>query len=171
MLKTSKKQTNNDSENLEERNNMIVAHFFFSVVWSIGSTIKRQAIEKFDAFLRTFIDPETGKRPKDLTFQNSLLFPRPFTVYDYVWVRKQYGGMWLNWNYLIEHQALASTTPIKVGESFVFEWDLVSYPTFGIKPHELIINTTETVKINYFCEKIYMRDNHVMFIGPTGEFG
>jgi hypothetical protein len=128
LLKSTKKQAPNDNnENIEERNNMIVAHFSFSIVWSIGSVVQKQAADRFDSFLRSLTESESNTRPKDLNIQNNLLFPRSFTVYDYVWVRKQYGGMWLNWNYLIEHQTLSPTTAIKVYYTFMCLWVRVPF--------------------------------------------
>ena len=45
----------------EERTNMIVSYFFFSVVWSIGATLDANSRIKFDEFFRSLCDMDSAK--------------------------------------------------------------------------------------------------------------
>lgn len=45
----------------EERTNMLVAYFLFSVVWSLGSTLDNDSRIKFDEFFRELCDMEASK--------------------------------------------------------------------------------------------------------------
>lgn len=51
---------------IEERTSMIVAHFLFSIVWSIGATLDGSSRLKFDEFFRALCDMEgsTAKYPR-----------------------------------------------------------------------------------------------------------
>jgi dynein heavy chain len=49
---------------MEERSNMVVAHFMFSLVWSIGATLDGQSRLKFDEFFRALCDEQNTKHPK-----------------------------------------------------------------------------------------------------------
>ena len=46
---------------LEERSNMMVAHFLFSLVWSVGAVLDGQSRIKFDEFFRDLCDSEGTK--------------------------------------------------------------------------------------------------------------
>lgn len=46
---------------LEERYNMVIAHFLFSVVWSIGGALEGTSRLKFDEFFRSLCDMEGDK--------------------------------------------------------------------------------------------------------------
>ena len=46
------------SQIIEERTNMLLAHFLFSVVWSIGGTLDGPSRLKFDEFFRGVCDGE-----------------------------------------------------------------------------------------------------------------
>ena len=46
------------SQIIEERTNMLLAHFLFSVVWSVGGTLDGPSKLKFDEFFRGVCDGE-----------------------------------------------------------------------------------------------------------------
>ena len=46
---------------LEERSNMLIAHFIFSLVWSVGAVLDGQSRLKFDEFFRTLCEMEGSK--------------------------------------------------------------------------------------------------------------
>ena len=47
------------------RSNMLVAHFLFSLVWSVGGTLDGQSRIKFDEFFRSLCEMDTsGKYPR-----------------------------------------------------------------------------------------------------------
>ena len=45
----------------EERTNMTVAYFFFSMVWSVGATLDASSRLKFDEFFRALCDMDGPK--------------------------------------------------------------------------------------------------------------
>ncbi len=56
-----------DQKLQEERSNMAVAHFLFSVVWSIGATLDGPSRLKFDEFFRTLCEMDhSGKYPRSV---------------------------------------------------------------------------------------------------------
>ena len=47
---------------------MLVAHFLFSLVWSVGGTLDGQSRIKFDEFFRSLCEMDTsGKYPRYVT--------------------------------------------------------------------------------------------------------
>ena len=51
----------------EECNNMIVAHFLFSLVWSVGGTLDGASRLKFDEFFRSLCEmDQSGKYPRSV---------------------------------------------------------------------------------------------------------
>lgn len=138
-----------EQKTAEEKNNMILCYFFFSIVWSIGGNLKQNSREKFDVFFRDLLELTSEKekhaKPKDLQFPKSLLPPKRDTIYDFIYIRKQYGS-WNSWSTLLEPQIIA---PNAVAS-------------------DCIISTTETLKQTFFLDKLLMRDKQVLLIGPTG---
>lgn len=45
-----------DQKSDEEKNNMLICLFLFTVVWSLGGVLKHASREKFDAFFRELCD-------------------------------------------------------------------------------------------------------------------
>ncbi|XP_064633532.1 dynein axonemal heavy chain 3-like isoform X2 [Lineus longissimus] len=132
---------------IEERTNMLICHFFFSIVWSIGGTLEGLSRVKFDEFLRNVLDSESGKvqRPKDLKIARNLLIPKKGSIYDYVYIRKNFGS-WCTWSSLVEKLEISS----------------------GAKVNELIIQTVETVRQRFFLNKFLPQNKPLLFVGPTG---
>jgi hypothetical protein len=62
----SAKEAMNASEKrlMEEKIDSIVAHFFLSVIWSIGAVLKHASREKFNSFFNDLCDNSIGKYPK-----------------------------------------------------------------------------------------------------------
>ncbi|XP_069141245.1 dynein axonemal heavy chain 3-like isoform X4 [Argopecten irradians] len=155
----------NDQKIIEERTNMLISYFFFSVVWSIGGALDANSRIKFDEFFRTLCDAEAGgtvskypklghiTRPKDLKFSRGLMIPKKGLVYDHVYIRKQFGS-WYTWSSLIQ--------PFKIDDKAKRDREL------RIMINELIINTVETERQRYFLERLVMLDIPTLFVGPTG---
>ncbi|XP_052058680.1 dynein axonemal heavy chain 3-like isoform X1 [Mytilus californianus] len=152
---------------IEERTNMVVSYFFFSIVWSIGAILDLNSRIKFDEFFRALceMDASTSKypkvrgmtRPKDLKFARNLLIPKKGTVYDHVYIKRQYGS-WNLWSSMI--------TPFSIDEKAKLTLNLEKSTTLPI--NELIINTVETERQKYFLEKLIMQEKPLLFVGPTG---
>ena len=51
---------------IEEKTNMIIAHFLFSIVWSVGATLDDISRIKFDEFFRALCEMEnpSSKYPR-----------------------------------------------------------------------------------------------------------
>ncbi|CAH1783205.1 unnamed protein product, partial [Owenia fusiformis] len=94
-----------DSKIIEERTVMIISHFFFALVWSTAGTVDGPSRIKFDDFYRTLCEMEGEKskypKPPELKFARNLLIPKKGLVFDYVFMRKQYGS-WYTWESQIE---------------------------------------------------------------------
>ncbi len=56
--------TASQKKEMEEKNDMIVAYFFMSVVWTIGSVLKQTSREKFSSFFIELCDNSIKKYPK-----------------------------------------------------------------------------------------------------------
>lgn len=55
----------------------------------------------------------TGKypRPKELKIARNLLIPKRGLVYDYVYMRKQYGA-WTKWDNLVENPSIGEKAQV-----------------------------------------------------------
>ncbi|KAK3779689.1 hypothetical protein RRG08_013644 [Elysia crispata] len=141
----------------EERTNMSVAYFFFSIVWSVGATLDASSRLKFDEFFRSLCEMEAPKdkypKPKDLKFPRALLIPKKGTVYDHVFIRKQYGS-WNPWTSLVQ--------PVNIDEKAQRDTDL------RIMINALIVNTVDTERQRYFLHRFLLKDTPMLFVGPTG---
>lgn len=80
-----------------------------------------------------------------MTFPKHVLLPKRLSLYDYIYVKKNYGS-WNTWSSLIEPQTIPAT----------------------VKPTEVFINTVETLRQTYFFEKLLKREYQVIHVGPTG---
>lgn len=71
----------------------------FSLIWSLGSTIRGDSRNKFDAFFRKLISGSIDQYQKPQTFKltKNQLFPDNGTIYDYVYDKKN-NGTWILWS-------------------------------------------------------------------------
>ena len=63
VAEESKKVSLSDQKLLEERMNMIVAHFLFSIVWTVGAMLDGPSRLKFDEFFKSLCE-ESSKHPR-----------------------------------------------------------------------------------------------------------
>ncbi|XP_059151038.1 dynein axonemal heavy chain 3-like [Physella acuta] len=139
----------NEKKLEEERTNMTVAYFMFSVVWAVGATLDNNSRIMFDQFFRELCDMEGSKdqypKPKDLKFPRAVLIPKKGLVYDHVFIRKQFGS-WSPWTSLV--------TAVNIDDK--------------AQINSLIINTVETERQRYFLALFLQKDLPLLFVGPTG---
>ncbi|XP_071815449.1 dynein axonemal heavy chain 3-like isoform X3 [Apostichopus japonicus] len=132
----------------EERTNMLICNFLFAMVWSVGATVEGSFRDNFSEFFKQLCDmDQTGRhpRPAELKFARNLLIPKRGSVFDYVYIRKNYGS-WNRWETLIEPTVITDKT--NVGD--------------------LIIKTVDTERQLYFLRKLLLQDKPLLFVGPTG---
>ncbi|XP_041348477.1 dynein heavy chain 3, axonemal-like isoform X2 [Gigantopelta aegis] len=134
---------------IEEQTNMLISYFFFSVVWSVGATLDTNSRIKFDEFFKTLCEMEGSSakypKPKELKFSRGLMIPKKGTVFDHVYIKRQYGS-WNLWSSLVKPMNIDSKADI----------------------NSLIINTAETERQRYFLERFLLKGKPVLFVGPTG---
>ena len=73
----------------------------------------------FSEFFKTLCDSDvTGKhpRPKDLKLARNLLIPKRGSIYDYVYMRKNYGA-WTKWENLVENEAIGEKAQVSCQEN------------------------------------------------------
>ncbi|XP_071486244.1 dynein axonemal heavy chain 3-like [Diadema antillarum] len=139
-----------DQKVLEERTNMMLCYFLFSLVWSVGVSVDGASRDNFSEFFKQLCDMDSsGKhpRPKDLKFARSLLIPKRGSVFDYVYTRKTFGA-WNRWETLVTPTEIAESTQMMV--------------------NELIIKTVDTERQLFFLRKLLLQEQPVLFVGPTG---
>ena len=54
-----------EQKSVEEKNNMVICYFFFTIVWSIGGVLNKSSREKFDLYFRELLERNSDKE-KDL---------------------------------------------------------------------------------------------------------
>ena len=61
-----KEPSMSDQKIIEERTNMLICYFLFSIVWSVGATLDENSRIKFDEFFRSLceMDGAKDKHPK-----------------------------------------------------------------------------------------------------------
>lgn len=89
----------------------------FSLIWSIGSTVKSESRDKFDSFFRQIVYGNIPQYPKPATFKilKSNLFPELGTVYDYVYDKKNYGS-WILWSEKLDMKRIPPDSKVKINQ-------------------------------------------------------
>ncbi|XP_076448252.1 dynein axonemal heavy chain 3-like [Babylonia areolata] len=153
----------------EDQTNLLIAHFFFAIVWSVGATLDARSRIKFDEFFKSLCEMEGNNakypRPKELKFSRALMIPKKGTVYDHVYIQRQYGS-WNTWTSLV--QAVSIGEKAQATQNSVFSTEVAKDQELRIMINALIINTSETVRQRFFLERFLSLDKPVLFVGPTG---
>lgn len=55
------KTTISEQKIIEEKTNMLICYFLFSIVWSVGATLDENSRIKFDEFFRSLCEMESTK--------------------------------------------------------------------------------------------------------------
>ncbi|GAB1598116.1 dynein heavy chain 3, axonemal-like [Argonauta hians] len=130
----------------EEKYRMIITNFLFALVWSLSATLTLDSSKKFQVFFHKLFEGEVIKaRPKDMKFTRDLLIPKKGSIYDYIYLKKQYGA-WRTWESLMEPTIITEKT----------------------KLNEIMVNTKETEKQNHFLKLFFHYGKPLLFIGLTG---
>lgn len=85
----------------------------FSLIWSLGSTIKNDSRNKFDTFFRKIIlgNNDHYSKPPSFKLTKNHLFPETGTVYDYVYDKKN-NGSWILWSEKIDLKRIPPDTKV-----------------------------------------------------------
>ncbi|CAI9716307.1 dynein heavy chain 3, axonemal-like isoform X2 [Octopus vulgaris] len=130
----------------EEKSNMIITHFLFALVWSLSATLTFDSSLKFQEFFHKLCETESiNARPKEMKFSRSLLIPKKGSIYDYIYMKKQYGS-WRTWESLVDPTIITGKT----------------------KMNKVLVNTKETEKQNFFLRLFFNQGKPLLFVGPTG---
>ncbi|CAH8492971.1 unnamed protein product, partial [Dicrocoelium dendriticum] len=146
------------------------AIFMFSVVWSLGTVLPTESRVRFDAFFRDLVSGTNVAHPKPKTIKltKSNSFPERLTVYDF-WFDKRSNGSWREWSQCTASglDRLDETEPVD---------PMTGVPTGGtVSPtaqdagaSDFIVNTVETIRMNYFLNLYISRQVPLLLVGPTG---
>nr|XP_039250666.1 dynein heavy chain 3, axonemal-like [Styela clava] len=134
---------------IEERGNMLIAHFLFATIWSIAGVIEEDSRDRFNDFFREMFEQNPIKGihapPKELKIPRNLLIPKRGSVFDYVYVKKTYGS-WHRWANLTKTPDLSDDTKLS----------------------NVIIDTVDTYRQTYFLRKFVASGKPLLLVGPTG---
>ncbi|EUB58895.1 Dynein heavy chain 7, axonemal [Echinococcus granulosus] len=122
--------------------------FIFSLVWSLGSALSLDERARFDVMLRDLLSGSgtDRERPTSLKLSGkSNALPDRLTVYDFVFERKSTGS-WIEW-------AARLATP-ELGRDEL--------------PQDMIVPTTETVRMSYFLDIYLSHRIPMLIVGYTG---
>nr|XP_026694595.1 dynein heavy chain 3, axonemal isoform X2 [Ciona intestinalis] len=138
-----------DLKAIEERGNMVIAHFLFAIVWSISACVDGNSRERFSDFFRELLDTDGSKsghpRPRELRISRNLMIPKRGSVYDYVYMKQNYGS-WHRWENLTKKSELNERTNLS----------------------NVIIETVDTYRQHFFLQKFINQNKQLLFVGPTG---
>ncbi|CAF1048753.1 unnamed protein product, partial [Brachionus calyciflorus] len=144
-----KKELNSHEKRIEEdRKDMLVAYFIWSLVWSIGNILRQESREKFSYYFLNLIhgNNKDYPRPRDLQFGKSALIPKENnTIYDYAYVHRNL-GIWVKWSSLIDEFIIPK----------------------NVKPIDVFVTTIETYRQTFFLQKLLVKNYPVIFVGNTG---
>uniref|UniRef100_H2YSD8 AAA+ ATPase domain-containing protein n=1 Tax=Ciona savignyi TaxID=51511 RepID=H2YSD8_CIOSA len=136
-------------EDDDTERNMVIAHFFFAIVWSVAACVDGNSRERFNDFFRDLLDTDGGKvgfpRPRELRIPRNLLIPKRGSIFDYVYIKQNYGS-WHRWDNLTQNPELTDSTQLS----------------------NVIIQTVDTYRQTYFLKKFISRNEQLLFVGPTG---
>ncbi|EDV21418.1 uncharacterized protein TRIADDRAFT_60039 [Trichoplax adhaerens] len=124
------------------------ALFQFALVWSLGAVIEGDSRAKFDEWFKP-LAAGTNKNfplPKDLKMPKNIQYPNRGSIYEYVYLKSDVGGMWKKWEHTRENIPIPATANI----------------------HEIIVPTMETIRQEFFLNEFIKKEKSLMFIGPTG---
>ncbi|RZF36882.1 hypothetical protein LSTR_LSTR004570 [Laodelphax striatellus] len=121
--------------------------FFVAILWGLGSTMTGDSRKRFDVFYRALLNGENKEKPKPSKFKltKHQLFPDRGTVWDWMFTKKN-NGTWSLWIDTVEKVPIAP----------------------NVKISELIIQTDETARQQYFLKTFLAMNIPLLFIGPTG---
>ncbi|CAH0726011.1 unnamed protein product, partial [Brenthis ino] len=130
--------------------------FFFSSIWSIGSTLESDGRPKFDMLFRGLLEKEFPEKvleilgyPKEIAKpekQYIFTIPKDGSVYDYRFI-KEGKGKWKPW-----HDDVVSAPPI----------------SRDTPPNQILVTTLDSVRYLALFKLLVTHHKAVMMVGPTG---
>ncbi|XP_052264555.1 dynein axonemal heavy chain 3-like isoform X1 [Dreissena polymorpha] len=123
--------------------------FLFSLIWSLGATLSGDSRKKFDVFFRNIINgtDEENPKPKSIKITKSNTIPERGTIYDFSFEKKG-SGQWIDWMDTLDRSTLSLAADAKISD--------------------LIIQTNETARQNFFLNTFISHERPMLFVGPTG---
>ncbi|KAK9508782.1 hypothetical protein O3M35_006257 [Rhynocoris fuscipes] len=119
----------------------------FCILWGCGSPMIGESRTKFDTFYRSLTTGGIAEHPKPINFKATKhqLFPEKGTVWDW-YFDKRGNGSWVPWLETLEKSPIPQNA----------------------KVIELIIQTDDTAKQNFFIRLFLKVGIPFLFVGPTG---
>ncbi|KAL8585021.1 Dynein heavy chain 3, axonemal [Nucella lapillus] len=123
--------------------------FLFAMVWTVGGSIKEDSKSAFDQFFRTLISGinDAHPKPKSSKITKANAFPERGTVFDYCFLKKA-SGHWVYWMDLMESKKSADDAHTKASD--------------------MMVETSETLRQEYFLHVYLSHTIPILLIGPTG---
>ncbi|VDO05387.1 unnamed protein product [Rodentolepis nana] len=118
--------------------------FIFGIIWSIGGALNHDERARFDIFYRELLS-NSEKRPASVKLGKNTSIPDRLTVYDFMFERKS-TGTWVEW------ASRLNSSEISRDE----------------RPQDMIVPTTETVRMSYFLDLYLSHRIPMLIVGPTG---
>ncbi|XP_019624138.1 PREDICTED: dynein heavy chain 12, axonemal-like isoform X1 [Branchiostoma belcheri] len=121
--------------------------FIWSLIWSVGATSDGDGRDRFDKWLREFLQGKDEKFPMPSTIGKiDVPIPDQGTVYDYLFETKG-RGKWIPWTNMISSTLTADK---------------------NTKMSEILVPTMDTARYTYIMDVCIRHGRTLMYVGPTG---
>ena len=133
-----------ESVEMKQRFNIIDQKFMFAITWSIGGSLTFDSRKKFDSYLRRLVSGDIT----DYKFEKKINLPDSGQVFEYLLQLKEGKNdtEWVKWLDLVKTENISPK----------------------IQPHEIMVETTDTVRYSHLLKMFITNDIPTLFCGPTG---
>ncbi|XP_076458174.1 dynein axonemal heavy chain 3-like [Babylonia areolata] len=124
--------------------------FLFAMVWTVGGSIREESKKAFDTFFRNLITGlnDAHPKPKSSKITKANAFPERGTVFEYCFLKKS-SGQWAHWMDMLD----AKKASAEASHS---------------KASDLMIETSETMRQEFFLHVYLEHKIPILQVGPTG---
>jgi len=148
------RELENEKKLPKEIEEIIIGTILFSTLWSIGAGLDENTRPKFDGFMQDLLIGEdvAAKYKFDIESESTEFVPKKYPVKlpDYKSLFDLYFDkeklIWINW--------LSSVPKFLVNKEVPFS--------------QLIVPTTDSIRMNKLMQLLLHHDRHPLFVGPTG---